>query len=415
MFASALATFAALRFERYRRYWLASLASVGGTQLVLLAQAWLVFELSGSPLHLGYLGAAASLPNITVSLFGGVLADRFDKRVLLMVTSALTALLLGLLAWLDFSGAVQVWHVLAIAAGVALVQGVDWPARVSVFPALVEREFMMSAVALNSVIWQLTRMAMPALGGVLMVLTDTWLLFLLGALGALVMFAALLTLPMHVPGQALGSPLAQVLGGFRFIWGSPLFRALLLLSYASTFFGSSYTQIMPAFAALLEVGETGFGYLMSAGGVGSVLGTLLVSGLQRHRHLGWIMLGCCVGAALGLYAFAAAVALGPGQLWFLLALAAALSAALLASMFMIASMTVMQLEVPDALRGRVMGIHAITYSLIPLGGLFVGALAAAASPVLAVVASASAWVALVLAVVAMLEVVRAIDGRALPA
>lgn len=409
-----LATFDALRFPRYRAYFLASLASVGGTQLVMLAQAWLVFELSGSALQLGYLGAAASIPNIAMSLFGGVLADRFDKRRLLMLTSALTALLLFVLAVLDLTGLVRVWHVLLIAAGVALIQGIDWPARVSVFPALIDREFMMSAVALNSVVWQVTRMAMPALGGLLMAATDTWVLFALGGGGALVMTTVMAAIGITIPGTASESAIRQVSAGFRFIFGTPLFRSLLLLSYVGTFFGSSYTQIMPAFAALLEAGETGYGYLISAGGVGSMLGTLAVSNLQRHPQLGWVMLGCSAASALSLMGFAWLVALGGPTLVFLAALALVTVAALFASMFMISSMTVLQLTVPDHLRGRVMGIHAITYSMIPLGGLFVGALASASSPVIALVLSASAYLALVVAVALLLDVVRGIDGTRLP-
>ncbi len=409
-----LDTFAALRFARYRAYFLASLASVGGTQLVMLAQAWLVFELSGSALQLGYLGAAASLPNIAMSLFGGVLADRFDKRRLLMLTSALTALLLFALTLLDVTGLVRVWHVLLIAAGVALIQGVDWPARVSVFPALIEREFMMSAVALNSVVWQVTRMAMPALGGLLMAATDTWVLFALGGAGALVMTAVMGGIAVRIPGMATGSAALQVIAGFRFILTTPLFRSLLLLSYVGTFFGSSYTQIMPAFAALLQAGESGYGYLISAGGVGSMLGTLAVSGLQRHPRLGWVMIGCSAASALCLYGFAWLVSLGGPTGVFLAALAFVTLAALFASMFMISSMTVLQLTVPDDLRGRVMGIHAITYSMIPLGGLFVGALAAASGPVLALALSASAYLALVLAVATLLDAVRGIDGTRLP-
>ncbi|MCB1686005.1 MAG: MFS transporter, partial [Pseudomonadales bacterium] len=126
----------ALAFPLFRRYWLASFASVGATQLVTLGQGWLIFELSGSALQLGVLGAAAALPNILMTLLGGVIADRFDRRRILMTTSLITTVLLTILAWLDYSGQVEVWHVLAIAAGVSLISGLDWPARASIFPML---------------------------------------------------------------------------------------------------------------------------------------------------------------------------------------------------------------------------------------------------------------------------------------
>jgi MFS family permease len=109
---------------------------VGATQLIMLGQAWLIFELSGSALQLGVLGAAAALPNILMTLAGGVIADRFDKRRILMCTSLFT-MLLALLAWLDLTGQVAVWHVLAIAALFSLTTGLDWPVRVSLYPELV--------------------------------------------------------------------------------------------------------------------------------------------------------------------------------------------------------------------------------------------------------------------------------------
>ena len=182
-----LQRYPALGFPRYRKFWFASLTSVGATQLITLAQGWLVFELSGSALQLGILGAAVAAPNIAMTLIGGVVADRFDKRLILVWTSGAIASLLALLAWLDYSDSVRVWHVLAVAAAVSLITGLDWPARVSIFPQLIDRPAFMSAVALNSIIWQATRMAMPALGGIIIAASDTWVLFVLGSCGFLIM------------------------------------------------------------------------------------------------------------------------------------------------------------------------------------------------------------------------------------
>ena len=168
-----LELYPALGFALYRRYWFASFASVGATQIITLGQGWLIFELSGSALQLGVLGAAAAVPNILMTLIGGVIADRFDKRIILMSTSLTITFLLAALAWLDFSGTVQVWHVLTVAALVSLVSGLDWPTRVSIYTHLIDRSAFMSAVALNSFIWQSTRMAMPALGGVIILYSVT--------------------------------------------------------------------------------------------------------------------------------------------------------------------------------------------------------------------------------------------------
>jgi MFS family permease len=406
-----LIRYPALAFPLYRRYWFASFASVGGTQLVGLAQGWLVYRLAGSALDLGLLGAATAVPNILMSLYGGVVADRFDKRKIILATSLLNAALLFLLAALDASGVVRVWHVMAIAAASSVIAGIEWPTRQALFPHLIQRAGLLSAVALNSVLWQSTRMVMPALGGVLIAMTSTGFLFALSAVGFLVMFAVMLAIPLALPGTAGGSALEQIRQGISFIAARELFRWLILLSYAGMFFVSAYMQLMPAFAQHLDAGETGYGFLLSATGVGSVVGTLAIGAMQRTRALGWILLGGATLSAVTLYGFALAVQFG----WYAAALVMAFASSICASIFMISSMTVMQLEVPDALRGRVMGIHSITYSLMPLGGLLLGAVASATTVVAAVVFGASAYLAIVLAVAATRPSIRAIDGKALVA
>ena len=140
-------------------------------------------------------------------IFGGVIADRFDKRRILMLTSIATALALVVLALLDFSEVVRVWHVLFIAALISLITGLDWPTRSALFPLLVERPAYMSAVALNAFIWQSTRMMIPALGGLLLAYTDTWVVFALGAAGFTVMFGVLASLHVpHIPCLLYTSP-----------------------------------------------------------------------------------------------------------------------------------------------------------------------------------------------------------------
>ena len=402
-----LQKYPALGFPLYRRYWLASLASVGATQLITLGQGWLIFELSGSALQLGLLGAAAALPNILMTLAGGVIADRFDKRRIMMVTSCSISVLLLALAWLDYSGHVQVWHVLAVAALFSLVTGVDWPVRVSLYPNLVSRSAFLSAVALNSFVWQVTRMAMPALGGLIIAASDTWVLFLLSALGFLVMVAVISSIPPQPVRTGRGTAWEQVTEGVRFIHSAPLFRWLIVLTFVGMFFSQSYIQIMPAFASMLDGGETAYGYLLSAGGVGSVVGTLLVGGVQSRRQLGRMLLGGASLGAITTVAFAGLVTTGI----FVLALGAVFLAAAFASVFMISSMSVMQLAVPDELRGRVMGIHAMGFSLMPLGGLFVGALAEVTGPSAAVILGSSIYLTCILWVAVSRPVIRRLNGR----
>jgi len=401
-----LERYPALKFARYRRYWLASFASVGATQLITLGQGWLIFELSGSALQLGILGAAAAIPNIAMTLIGGVVADRFDKRIILMCTSGTITLLLGVLAWLDYAELVRVWHVLSIAAAFSMITGLDWPVRVSIYPQLVDRSAFMSAVALNSFIWQATRMAIPAIGGIVIAMSDTWVVFALGAAGFLVMLLVVSGIHVKVSELADASPLEQMAEGVRFIWHEDLFKWLILLTFVGMFFANSYVQIMPVFADLLGSGETGFGYLLSAGGVGSVVGTLMMGGVHKYARLGLVMLGGAALSVATLMIFAWCVASG----WFYAALLMTFLTSVFAAVFMISSMTVLQLSVPDQLRGRVMGIHTMGYSLMPLGGLFLGVLAEAAGAAQAVLIGSSIFLLGILGVGMAAASIRGLDG-----
>jgi MFS family permease len=404
-----LRRYPALGYPLYRRYWLASFASVGATQLITLGQGWLVFELSQSAFQLGVLGAAASLPNIVMTLAGGVIADRFDKRRIMLVTSLCISVLLAVLAWLDLTGRVTVWQVLTVAALFSLTTGIDWPARVSMYPQLVERPAFMSAVALNSFIWQVSRMAMPAIGGLLIAATDTGVVFALGSVGFLVMFAVVLTLPAQPSEATNGSALQQVGEGISFIWRTPLFRSLVGLTFVGMFFGQSFNQLMPVFSDQLGSGETGYGYLLSAGGIGSVAGTLLVGAVHEYARLGRLMLGAAALSAITTMMFAG-VALS-GQ--FALALAVVVLAAIFASGFGISSMTVLQLSVPDHLRGRVMGIHSMGFSLLAAGALLLGALAERLGASTAVWLSCGVYLVGIVYVSVRHRIVRDLDGRTL--
>ena len=381
--------FDALASAPYRRFWLGSIASVGSTQLYFIAMAWLVFELSNSPLDLGLLGAATAVPNILATLIGGLVADRVNRRTILILTTGISTVLMLLLAALDATELVRVWHVLLISGLLGLVQGFDFPARSSIFPSLIEPKQMLSAVALNSILWQGSRMIFPAIGGILIALTDTSLIFVLCGLGFITMLMVLCWLEVVQVIQAKADPWHEFKEGLRFVLHNRLFLTLILLTWISMFFGTSYIQIMPIFADILQSGERGYGLLISATGVGSVAGNLFISRFQQSRRLGLMMLSCAALAPFSLIGFslvAGTLANVAGAFW-LASLFAVMTAAF-SSVFLVSSMTVLQLKVPDKLRGRVMGIHSITWSMIALGGLIAGALASKFSAPVAVVIGA---------------------------
>jgi len=395
----------ALSHPGYRRFWLGSLASIGGIQLQILGQGWLVYDLTGRALDLGYLGAATAVPTIGMTLFGGVLADRVDQRRLIAATSLVVGGLLLLLGLLDLRDIVRVWHVYAIAAAIGVTSGLDWPARQAVFPLLIDRRNMVSAVALNSVLWQVTRIASPAIGGPLMALFGTPVIFFTGAAGFLAMALVMLSLKVPRVAAVPSHPLRQFREGLAYIAGTRLFAVLIPLTYANMFFGLSYMQLMPAFADLLGADESGYGYLLSAIGLGSVLGTACAGLMRNARRPGWMMLISMIIFAFAVISFSVSPV-------YALSVSLAFLAGVFNTVFLVASMTALQLRVPDELRGRVMGIHGITFSLIPLGGLFCGVLAGAGGVRVAVSISAGILIAIVLAVAATQREIRALAGGA---
>jgi len=406
--------FDALSSVPYRRFWFGSIASVGSTQLFLLGMAWLVYELSDSALYLGLLGAATAVPTILATLVGGLVADRINRRSVLILTSGTSAILLLILAVLDATELVQVWHALLISALLGLVHGFDFPSRSSIFPALIEPKQMMSAVALNSILWQGSRMIFPAIGGLLIALTDTSLIFVICGIGFIAMVMVLFSIELEQIIQDKTNPWHEFKDGVRYVLHQRLFLTLILLTWISMFFGTSFLQIMPIFADIFHSGERGYGLLISAAGLGSVAGNFFISHFQQSRRLGLLMLSCAALVPFSLVGFslvAGTLVNVTGAFWlacFLVVLASALS-----SVFLVSSMTVLQLKVPDNLRGRVMGIHSITFSMIALGGLTTGVLATIFSAPVAVVIGAVVVLLSVIWVMIRQEEIINLDGSEL--
>ncbi|MEX2446158.1 MAG: MFS transporter [Dehalococcoidia bacterium] len=396
----------ALSDARYRRYWLGSLASIGGIQLVVLGQGWLIVQvLGGSPLALGALGGAQALPTILMTVFGGVIADRVDRRSLLQVTALVSASLLLLLGTLDVTGYVQIWHVILVAAGLGLVQGVDQPTRNAFFPALIDRQNLPSAVALNAILWQSTRIVSPMIGGIAIALVNTSVVFYMSAAGFIAMFFVLWSL--RVPRVVQGpdrNVLRDLQEGVSFIARSRLFATLILLTYAHMFFGMQYIQLMPLVAARFGVGPEGLGLLFTVVGIGAVSGTLLTLRLQGGRALGRMLLVAVFTAELLIVAFAVAPLYEAALVLLFLASVAN-------SVFTISSMTALQMRVPDHLRGRVMGLHGITFSMMPLGGLFGGAVAQVTDVRVSIALGGLIMIALIAFVTVTRREIARLDGR----
>ncbi len=410
--------FSALSAPQYRRFWIGSVASVGATQLLIIGQGVLVFDLSGSEFLLGLAGAVTGIMTIVVTLFGGVVADRVNKRVLLMVTSLLVAMLLFLLATLDVTEIVRVWHVIVIASAIGIVAGFDIPARESIFPLLIDRrQQMMSAVALDSVVWQGTRIVVPAIGGFALAYLGTHSVFYAGVVGFTLMFLMMLTIRLDEGDrEPARNVVTELYEGIRYISSNRLFAVLIPLTYANMFFGLAYMQLIPVFAdAYASQSDQALGFLFMSGGIGSVSGTFAVGRARAHLPVGWLMLLGSSLAATTVITFGIWTHFGPDPAgysnpvvspMFVVSASLMFLAGTFNSMFLINSMTVLQLRVPSRLRGRVMGIYAMTFSLIAVGGLLSGGIAELVNASFAGAVSAATLLAIVILVAITQPVLR---------
>ena len=357
-----------LKYPEFRNYWFALLASVTGYQmLVLFTLGWLIsHELEGDARSLGYMSTAIAVPGILLNLLGGVFADKFSPKRLLGLTQSSTGMVVLGLAVLTMLDVVTQWHVLLAAFLIGAVQAFDNPTRQSMFPRLVGREALSSAVALNSAVWTGTRIIAPTMAGVLIGRTSIPTVIFLSAVGFLILSVVSQRLSLASAERATGRVFQEMAMGFTFIRTSPLFFLLIGMTFFNSMFGMSYVFLMPVFAdEVLEIGPEKLGWLMGAAGVGALMGILIGANLGRSRFKGWLLIGGAFlfGVFLILFAFVSAYE------QYEISMLVLFLGDLCISVYLIMVMMTLQELVPDQFRGRVMGFFTITWSLVPLGGL----------------------------------------------
>ena len=385
-----LQMFTALRHSSFRRFWMGMVASVLGFQIMTVAQGWLIYILTDSKIALGLVGLAAGLPAIALNLFGGVIADKVNQRRLLIATQTTSSMVMLALAILTLTGLVEPWHIITSAFLIGSVQAFDTPTRQSLFPHLIDREDMLNAVALNSMVWQGTRVIGPAIGGVIigtrLGVAPGFFAPFLGFLIMAVMIATLRLPPIQrAEGASFFHDMAQ---GINFVRTNTIFAFLISMTFFNSIFGMSYIFILPVFARdIFNVGELGLGVLHAASGAGALLGTLITASLGNFQRKGWLILGGAVLFGTFLILFAVTGSLFK---FFPLSLVFIFCAGMSTSIYMITIMSTLQLMVPNELRGRVMGIYGMTWSLLPVGAMQAGAIAEYTSAPLAVAVGGAA-------------------------
>ena len=362
----------AMSYPQFRLYWIAQLCRVLGLQFRIIAVPWLVsVELDRSPIWLGIVALAASLPTIVLSVPAGVLADRFNDQKVVVYSNAAYAASAMALPILIFAGLANIWVVIAWSIVTGILAAVGNPAQQSLMPRLIEMRVMPSAVALTSMIWSSMRIVGPAAAGVLLAVIGTAEAFFVTAVGvgvSTVLMAMLRPRARAAAGRADGER-DDMWTGLRYIFGNRLFLATIGLSFFTSVFGMSYQFLLPVFANdILDVGEVGFGMLEAATGVGSVLGTIAIIRIGAGRHAGVVMIAC---AAL----FGILIAVFSSSRSMPLSMALLFCSGFFSAMYLNIGMTALQIAVPDDLRGRVMGVWSMTWFLASVGALPAGAVA----------------------------------------
>jgi MFS family permease len=362
----------ALKHRNYRLFISGQLISLIGTWMQSVAESWLVYRLTGSAVLLGTVAFANRIPVLLFSTVGGALADRYNRQHIVIGTQVASMCLAGMLAFLTLSGLVQVWHLMAIAAALGIVNAIDIPARQSFVVQLVAREDLQNAIALNSSMFNGARVVGPAVAGILVATVGEGWCFFGNALSYVAVIVGLVMIRVTPPPRAdrPQSAFAHVAEGFRFALGSRPIRALLLLLGLVSLMGSPYAVLMPIIAdQSFHAGARGLGILMGAAGVGAFIGALNLARRTTLRGYGRSIAYAAMGLGASPVAFSMA-----GHLWVAVALLVPVGFAMM--MQMAATNTLIQSMVPDALRGRVMAIYSMMFmGMAPVGALLAGILA----------------------------------------
>ena len=382
----SIPAFSSLRHRNYRLFFFGQLLSLMGTWMQNIALAWLIYQLTHSAVWLGAIGFLASIPVLLFSMFGGTLADRVSKKRLIVATQAASmgqALLLAALVWTGLITPVVV-GILAFVLGT--INAFDMPGRQSFVVEMVGKEDLRNAIALNSAVFNSARMVGPAVGGVIIgILGVGWCFFLNGvSFIAVIVGLLLMDVKERIAPKTDSSVFDSLRASMAYIRSHGSLEALMTLVAVLTIFGWSYSVLLPIFAdRVLDIGVIGLGNLLTANGVGALVGALTVAsvghkvaprkfiygGLSVYVASAWVFaastspllsMGCMVGVGFGLISF-----------------------------FATANST-LQLQAPDHLRGRVMGLYSLFFQgFFPFGSLGMGVLAAAVGARLAIACGAS--------------------------
>lgn len=364
--------FSSLKVKNFRIYWSGNVVSLTGTWIQSVAQSWLVFQLTNSAMLLGVVGFLGTIPVFLLSLLGGVLADRMNKRIILIFTQTAFMLLAFCLAILTQMKLVTATQIIIVAILNGIVMAFDAPSRQALTIELVGREHLMNAIVLNSVAFNSTRTIGPALAGILIATIGMSGCFYLNGISFLAVIFALFLIRINkrASNNKSNTALKDLKDGLIFIKNNRLILVLIIMVGVVSLFGVSYIILMPIFANdILKVGVKGMGILMSSSGVGALIAALALARLGDFKYKGRLLMSAAFIFSLSVVLFG----LSKNFLFSLFTLAFIGGTSIMALALI---NTILQTTVRDDFRGRVMGVYMLTFAgILPFGSLIAGSLA----------------------------------------
>lgn len=367
------ALFRSLKHRNFQLFLSGQIVSLVGTWMQTVAEAWLIYRLTGSSVLLGVLGLVSQIPIFILSPLAGIVVDRWPRRPVIIATQVSSLVLAFTLAALALTGQIRVWEIICLATLLGTVNAFDVPARQSFLIEMVGREDLLNAIALNSSMFNGARVAGPAIAGLLVAwIGEGWCFFVNGVS----YFAVIAGLLMMRVGKSRAvhdgaSPIEKLREGLRFARHTKPIRAILLLVALVSFMALPFNVLMPIFAdRILGGGPSAYGTLMGAVGLGAMFGALLLAMRQQLRGLGIVLAYAAGGLGISLMIFSA-------SRWYWVSLASLTLAGFAMMTAFTASNTLIQAMVPEQLRGRLMSLYAMMFlGMAPMGSLVAGAMAA---------------------------------------
>ena len=359
----------ALRHRNFRLYWVSGMGLSAAMGMQFLILGWLALELTDSPAQLGVVIALYGVPNLVILAFGGIFADRIDRRWLLFLSRVIVMALIIVIGTLTLLQLVSIWHAYAISFILGTIQGLSLPAQMAIVPDMVDDEYILSATSLNMAVFNGGRVLGPAVAGVIIEYAGIGqALYLNAACYAISgLFLLLMTGLRSRVESANANIIEDLAEGVRYVASTPIAFVLVGLGFAFGFFGSSYIQVLPAFGReTLNMNADGAGFLLTVAGVGSLVGNLFLAALGNPKYKNWLLLGMIVLFGVTLFAFAVSPI-------YVVSLALLFFTGVGFTGFFSMGTTVLQLTTPSQLRGRMMSLWLIGAAMHYVGALPLGA------------------------------------------